>query len=290
MRQTALLFICLVLFTCVPVYAAEKGKMTDAEFEASLKYQKGTIVLPGSMATIKIPDTFRYLSPKDTEQVLVNAWGNPSGDGTLGMIFPADIGPTSKNSWGVVITYEEDGHVSDKDADSINYDDLLKEMKEGVAEANKERQKAGHQTLELVGWAAKPRYDKSAHKLYWAKELSFNGEKEHTLNYNIRLLGRKGVLVLNAVSGIDQLGTVEKDMQTVLAFTNFNAGYTYADYDAKTDKTAAYGIAALVAGGVAAKAGLFAKLFAALLAAKKLIIVGVAALGGYIVKLFKKKE
>ena len=122
MRQTALLFICLVLFTCVPVYAAEKGTMTDAEFEASLKYQKGTIVLPGNMATIKIPDTFRYLSPKDTERVLVNAWGNPSGDGTLGMLFPADTGPTSKNSWGVVITYEEDGHVSDKDADSINYE------------------------------------------------------------------------------------------------------------------------------------------------------------------------
>lgn len=289
MRQTALL-ICLVLFTCVPVHAAEKGKMTEAEFEASLKYQKGDIVLPGNVATIKIPDTFRYLSPKDTERVLVNAWGNPSGDGTLGMLFPADTGPTSKNAWGVVITYEEDGHVSDKDADSINYDDLLKQMKEGVSKSNKERQKAGYQTLELIGWAAKPHYDKSAHKLYWAKELNFNGQKEHTLNYNIRLLGRKGVLVLNAVAGIDQLGTVEKDMQKVLGFTNFNPGYTYADYDSKTDKTAAYGIAALVAGGVAAKAGLFAKLFAVLLAAKKLVIVGVAALGGYFVKLFKKKE
>jgi uncharacterized membrane-anchored protein len=98
------------------------------------------------------------------------------------------------------------------------------------------------------------------------------------------------VLVLNAVSGMGQLDTVKNEMQQVLAFTDFNSGFRYADYDSKTDKTAAYGIAALVAGGVAAKAGMFAKLFAALLAAKKLIIAGVIALGALLAKLFKKKK
>jgi uncharacterized membrane-anchored protein len=278
------------MFIAFPVHASEKEKMTSQQFEASLKYQKGNIALPGGIATLKIPESFRYLDAKDAERVLVEAWGNPSASGTLGMLFPADVSPLAKDSWGVVITYEEDGHVSDKDADSINYDDLLKEMKEGVAERNKDRQKEGYRTIDLVGWAAKPYYDKAAHKLYWAKELSFGGDAEHTLNYNIRILGRKGVLVLNAVSGMSQLQGIKKDMQTVLAFTDFNAGYRYGDYDSKTDKTAAYGIAALVAGGVAAKAGLFAKLFGVLLAAKKLIIVGVAAAGAYIAKLFKKKD
>ena len=30
-------------------------------------------------------------------------------------------------------------------------------------------------SMELVGWAAPPRYDKATHKLYWAKELKVDG-------------------------------------------------------------------------------------------------------------------
>jgi len=56
------------------------------------------------------------------------------------------------------------------------------------------------------------------------------------------------------------------------------------------DKTAAYGLAALVAGGVAAKAGLFTKLLAVLLAAKKLIFVGVIGIGALLSRLFKKNR
>jgi uncharacterized membrane-anchored protein len=290
-KKQVIALVGFVLLLSAASYAAdEPPKMTAAQFEASLKYKKSEVALPGGVATLKIPDSFRYLDPKDAERVLVQAWGNPSGDGTLGMLFPAGVSPVTDNGWGVVITYEEDGYVPDKDADSINYDSLIKEMKEGTAESNKEREKQGYQTVDLVGWAAKPYYDKAAHKLFWAKELAFGGNAEHTLNYNIRVLGRRGVLVLNAVAGMDQLASVEKDMQKVLAFTDFNPGYRYADFDAKTDKTATYGIAALVAGGLAAKAGLFTKLFAVLLAAKKLVIAGVIAIGAFIVNLLKRKK
>ncbi|MEK6698691.1 MAG: DUF2167 domain-containing protein [Nitrospirota bacterium] len=291
-KKQVIALVGFVLLLSAASYAADAPPktMTAAQFEASLKYKKGEVALPGGVATLKIPDSFRYLDPKDAERVLVQAWGNPSGDGTLGMLFPAGASPVSDNGWGVVITYEEDGYVSDKDADSINYDSLIKEMKEGTAESNKEREKQGYQTVDLVGWAAKPYYDKDAHKLYWAKELAFGGNAEHTLNYNIRVLGRRGVLVLNAVAGMDQLASVEKDMRNVLAFTDFNPGYRYADFDSKTDKTATYGIAALVAGGLAAKAGLFTKLFAVLLAAKKLVIVGVVAIGAFIANLLKRKK
>ena len=58
----------------------------------------------------------------------------------------------------------------------------------------------------------------------------------------------------------------------------------------KTDRVAAYGLGALIAGGVAAKAGLFAKLFGFLLMAKKFIIIGVVALGAFIAKMFGKKK
>ena len=46
------------------------------------------------------------------------------------MLLPANIGPHEPECWGVIITYDEDGYVKDDDAAKINYDDLLKEMKE----------------------------------------------------------------------------------------------------------------------------------------------------------------
>jgi uncharacterized membrane-anchored protein len=67
---------------------------------------------------------------------------------------------------------------------------------------------------------------------------------------------------------------------------NFQEGQRYADYNASTDKTATYGLAALVAGGVAAKAGLFKSLWIGILAFKKFIIIGLIALAGLIKQVF----
>jgi uncharacterized membrane-anchored protein len=246
--------------------------------------------LPNGVASLNLPESFVYLNPADAERVLAEAWGNPPSDLSLGMIFPAGINPVDAAAWGVVITYDEDGHVNDEDANSINYDDLLKDNKEAMVEDNVERKKQGYDGLTLVGWAEKPSYDKTSHKLYWAKELAVENLTEHTLNYNIRVLGRKGVLVLNAISGMNQIDTIKTEMQKVIAFTDFNPGNTYADFDSGTDKTAEYGIAALVAGGAAAKLGLFGKLFAVILAFKKALILGVIALWAGIKKFFGGKE
>lgn len=262
-----------------------------AQFEASLAFQQGEVKLPNGVATLQIPTGFRYLGPADAKRVLEEAWGNPSGEGTLGMIFPSDVPVIGESGWGVVITYEEDGHVADEDADKIDYNALLTDMKESIADENKERSDAGYEAIELVGWAAKPHYDKAARKLYWAKELKFGDAAHNTLNYNIRVLGRKGVLVLNAVSGMQELPKVEQDMQQVLAITNFTPGNRYEDFDGSVDKVAAYGLGALVAGGIAAKTGLLAKLLALLLAFKKVIILGAVAMAGVVGKvMFGRKD
>jgi uncharacterized membrane-anchored protein len=56
------------------------------------------------------------------------------------------------------------------------------------------------------------------------------------------------------------------------------------------DKVATYGIAALVAGGIAAKLGLFKGLLVFLVAAKKLLILGVLAMASFFKKLFSKNK
>ncbi len=275
---------------------AQQPQVTAEQFLATLKFQTGKIDLPNGVATLDLPPTFRYLNPEDSNRVLVDAWGNPPGHQTLGMIFPADVSPLSQEGWGVIVTYNEDGHVNDDDASKINYADLLKEMKEGMEEANKERVKAGYPSLSLVGWAENPSYDQATHKLYWALDLASGDAKEHTLNYNIRVLGRKGVLVLNAVAGMDQIGAIKTEMQNVIAFTEFKPGNAYGDFNSGTDRVAEYGLAALVAGGVAAKMGLFAKIAALLaplwkllIAGWKLVVVGVVAMFAGIKKLLRRE-
>jgi uncharacterized membrane-anchored protein len=144
--------------------------------------------------------------------------------------------------------------------------------------------------VEIVGWTAPPRYDQSAHKLYWAKEVRFGNETENTLNYNIRILGRRGVLVLNSVAGMSQLPEIERNTPAILSAVEFNSGNRYADFNpASGDKFASYGIAALVAGGVAAKLGFFKGLWVLVLGAKKFIIIGAVAFAAWFRKLFGKK-
>jgi uncharacterized membrane-anchored protein len=41
---------------------------------------------------------------------------------------------------------------------------------------------------------------------------------------------------------------------------NFTTGNTYGEFNSSVDKVAAYGIAGLIAGGILAKTGLFAKI------------------------------
>ena len=252
---------------------------------SQLHFQTGEVMLPGGLAKLKLPDTFQYLAPADAEVVLTQLWGNPPGRKTLGMIFPTGMSPASKGTWGIVITYSDDGYIKDSDADSINYDKLLKSMQEAAKAANAERSKRGFPAVELVGWAAHPRYDKAAHKLYWAKELKFSDAEANTLNYSIRALGRAGVLNLNVVAPMEALPRVEERAPEIVGLVHFTEGNRYADFNKSTDKVAAYGLAALVAGGIAAKAGLFKVILAALLAAKKFVIIGIIAVVAMIKKL-----
>lgn len=264
--------------------------MTREEFEKSLKYETGKISLPGGIATLDLGPEFRFLAKADARKVLENAWGNPPDDSVLGMLFPANLSPLADGGWGVVITYDSDGFVKDDDAEKINYSELMADMKKDTAEANEERKKAGYGTVELVGWAAPPRYDKSAKKLYWAKELRFDGGSENTLNYNIRALGRRGVLVLNAVAGKSQLATVEQQMPKLLPMVSFNEGHRYSDFIPGTDTVAAYGIGALVAGKLAAKAGFFKVLIGLLIAGKKLIPLALLGIAGAAKALWSRRR
>lgn len=280
--------------------AAQDDAGTRAEQEArqlvaSLHWRDGEVAVGGgAQARLRLGDEFRYLDAPDARKVLEQLWGNPPDESVLGMVVPKGRGVLDDAGWAVVVTYSDDGFISDEDATGIDYDELLQEMKDGTEEESAARREAGYGGIALMGWAEPPRYDAAAKKLYWAQDLQFEGSENRTLNYDIRVLGRRGYLSLNAVARMSELADVRQGMQRLLPMVEFDAGSRYADFDASTDKVAAYGIAALIGGGIAAKAGLFAKLGALLLGLKKLLIPLVLLLAAMVKPLFgwlrKKKE
>ncbi|MBA3710517.1 MAG: DUF2167 domain-containing protein [Planctomycetes bacterium] len=273
--------------------AAQAEEPTARKPTRAMTYQQGKVTLGSTLATVDLPEGYRFLGEADAHYVIEDLWGNPPGAPLLGLIVPPNCEVDQEDGWAIIASYDdEDGHVKDDDAKKLDYGDLLKTMQEGARSSNEARQKAGYPSIELMGWAEAPHYDAESHKLYFAKRIRFGGSAE-SLNYNVRILGRKGYLLLNAVAPVDQLATVAEGSKSVLAKTEFTAGNGYNDFKPGYDKVAAYGIGGLIAGGLLAKAGFFTVIGKFLLLAIKPIIIGVVLLGGVIAKFFggrKKRD
>ena len=269
MKKIAL-SILVCLFTAVTFSQENSETLTTEQQEAYLKaidsinstfnYEYGKVSLQNGIAEIDVPEGYKFLNAEQSKYVLTDLWGNPPAE-VLGMLFPKDISPVSDNfTYAVEITYANDGYINDDDAKDLDYDDLLAEMQDDANAENPERKKLGYPEIQLVGWASEPFYDATDKKLHWAKELSFEGEEVNTLNYNIRVLGRRGYLTLNAIGTIDVLPAFNKDVDVILNSVHFTDGNRYADFNPDIDEVAAYGIGGLIAGKLLAKAGFFALL------------------------------
>lgn len=239
-----------------PQHADVDGDMRT--FLDSLTYRHGEITLPGGAVTLTVGEDFYFLDHVDARRVLEEAWGNPPSIETLGMIFPAHLTPFHDGSWGAEVTFEAMGYVSDEEAEEIDYDALLEQMQADTIDGNEVRREHGYPAITLVGWASPPRYDKATRKLHWAKELEFEGEEANTLNYNIRALGRSGVLVINFIADMESLPEIKESIEPVLAMSEFKDGHRYEDFDPDVDAVAAVGIGGLIAGKVLSKTGLLA--------------------------------
>jgi uncharacterized membrane-anchored protein len=228
----------------------------------------------------------RFLDAAQSKTVLVDLWGNPNANGIIGMLFPEKYTPLDEKSWAFTISFDNMGYVEDDDAEDMDYAELLTNLKKETSDANADRVKEGYEAIELVNWASTPFYDKERKVLHWAKELKFGEATENTLNYDVRILGRKGVLSMNAVGKMSSLTEVKPVINYLLSSVKFTPGNQYSDYDSNVDQVAAWSIGGLVAGKVLAKVGLWA-LFAKYI---KLIFIAIAAAFGGVWKWIKNRR
>jgi uncharacterized membrane-anchored protein len=169
-----------------------------------------------------------------------------------------------------------EGRVALNDWDNVNADDLLQGIKQGTEEANKIRQSNGMSPLEVLDWVEKPTLDLTKQTVHWSiRGKSTDG---FVVNATTLVFSRFGYEKLTWVgdSDNDSAGFLA-DMRESF---RFNRGAQYADFR-PGDKTAAYGVAALVTTLVGAKAAAKIGLIAILVGfAKKLGILIIAAAAG----------
>lgn len=282
--------LVLLLATIAPATAQDgaTGSISPEvqAFLDELDPQTGTISIPAAKARLELGDKYVFYGEQDAKAILTQLWGNPpdSVSQTLGLVMPAGSSPIS-DSWGAVISFESIGYVSDDDAADVDYDELMELMQDGAREETDLRRQAGYPAIEVVGWAERPNYDKRTHSVVWAQNLKFDEQAVNTLNYDVRTLGRYGVLSLNLVSVMPDLDSVRIAAQDFASLASFEQGARYADFNPSTDRAAEYGIGGLVAAGAGVAMAKKLGIFAIILKFLKPILLGVVALFFF----FKKK-
>lgn len=284
MKRFFLVLLALLLAgVSVGVLAQDQQEQESKSPIGSLPWKIGpTDVKLGNKATIKVPDGYAFLDPAGSRS-LNEILHNPPADGDEYTLAPKSL------EWIAFFSYEDIGYV--KDNEKLDPDAILKSYREGTEEGNKERRSRGWDELNIVGWSAKPEYDAQIKSLAWSI-LAEDVQSHHQIvNYNTRLLGRRGVMDV-VVTPPDKLAASINDFKSTLPGFQYAPGESYAEYRAG-DRVAEYGLAALITGGVlavAAKKGLFTILGGFLVAAWKFVLIGLAAVGAWFKNLFKKKQ
>lgn len=258
---------------------------TDDQSDYTFTPQSGTIVVGDNLATIHVPESMSFYNTADARYLMETIYGNPPDESIIGMVVHEGAGEDDTGTV-VVLSYNNDGHINDSDAQSVKYDELLTAMQEASRENSKEMVNQGYRSEALLGWAEAPHYDSQSKKIYWAKSYRFGNDPTPTLNYCIRILGRTGVLELNAIGATADLATIGPIAQSIMAVTELNPGNRYEDFKEGIDLEAAGGIAALVAGGaIMKKVGLLAIIGLGFLKFAKILIIPAIFLGGWIIKM-----
>lgn len=250
--------------------------------------QSGYIELSECHANITVPKGFKFIDKEQTKHLLLDYWNNPSSrvNGVVGALIPANTQYFYQASMCYVISFEKTGYIKDSDAGSIDYEELLKQIQEAQKESNASL--PAEQQLYTIGWVRTPHYLQDEKVLVWGSRLQGGGHE--TINYEMRFLGKEGIVSVTAIVSEEDLQEVVNKEPLIVQSFNYDSGYTYADFNESVDKVSDWTIGGLIAGGVLAKTGLLTKIGIVLLKFWKIILIGIAAIGGGFVKFFRKNK
>ena len=258
---------------------AQEADQPQVEFDWQRGPGTGAI---GSRAAIGIPEDYVFLDADETRRYVEWTENVPGDEEYL-------FGPTH-DKWEAYFSFYDEGYVEDTEA--LDADELLASLRESQEASNEERRRRGWPELHIDGWQVPPRYNPDTRALEWATRLSDPASGNVTINYNTRVLGRKGTMSVQVVAQPENFDAGMAEFKKSMEGFAYNPGERYADY-VPGDRVAEYGLAALITGGavaVAGKKGFFGAIAAFFAAAWKLLLAGLVGVGIWLKSLLKKKD
>lgn len=200
------------------------------------------IVTIVDVAEMKLSGKMSYYNESETQKFFKLS-GNLPEPG-------ANVISNAEEGWFGVFAFTRGGYV--KDDEEIDADALLKELKRINEKSLVERGKQGLDPLYLIGWYIPPRYNKQLKRLEWATKIR-DDQDNVSINFSTRILGRSGFMSVTLVSDPANIDRDVESFNAALRDFDYVSGERYDEF--KTgDKTAAYGLGALITGGAIAVA------------------------------------
>jgi uncharacterized membrane-anchored protein len=234
----------------------------------------------GDVAEIQVPDGYLFADGNGARKFLELSHNPASGD-EVGLIVPQ----SEQENWYVLFEFNDVGYVKDDERNSLDASAILTNIQNATEESNKERQQRGWKAFHVTGWYTTPFYDSASNNLTWAISGAEDNNQNPSVNYSVRILGRRGTMNVDLVLDPGEIASAEPHFKTLIGGLRFSEGNRYADF-MQGDKVASYGLTALIAGGataVAIKTGLFAKLW-------KFLLVICASIAAAIKKMWRKAK
>ncbi len=221
----------------------------QTEEEAPLRFEDIKELFPSAQkegdariknyATLNLKDDLIFLNGHDGD-ALLQSWGNLPSE-LDGLVMPTDA------SWCITFSFDPIGYVEDDEKEELDADEILEQKQSAQKESNKDRVRSGLGNLNITGWSVKPQYNSETNNLEWGLILK-DDDGSTTINHEVRLLGRKGVVNATLLCGPEQFDALRPVLASTLRQFKYTSGNKYAEF-AEGDKIAEYGLTGLIVGG-----------------------------------------
>ncbi|MGD0579016.1 MAG: DUF2167 domain-containing protein [Bryobacteraceae bacterium] len=188
----------------------------------------GALSLPQGMVSADKAETRRFLE----------ATGNPPAGDELVVVAPTSL------DWFLVFSFEPYQRLGLSKAEPT-VEEIVAALKRGNWEANAARRKAGRETLDVLGWRDKPRYDAKTALLEWSLDTQESGGRKDANRFWLYLT-RGGVLTVELVSEEPRFAAASQQARALLGHLGIVEQEAYNDPNSHDWLSVSLGIIAAV--------------------------------------------
>jgi uncharacterized membrane-anchored protein len=157
----------------------------------TLELHRGPQALPNGIVSLNLPPDYYALLGADAQWVMQYLWGNLPDPDLAALTFQTGTTPLD-GSWGASVYWVDQGHISDIEADMMDFDAILNSYKDNDVEFNRQRTAQGMATLTTLGLSGVQGDDKLSHALRFSLLLRQEAYDQDVLSANVWVLAGHG--------------------------------------------------------------------------------------------------